>query len=318
MQSSYWDGHFKTWTEVLEENGYNNLLFPRRITTLRRHVKGMTEAYRGRARTFDYTIDRAIKIFGELPKDRPFCAFLYATDPHRPYVKHEKFDFGNSLVDLYDGEIAFTDFHLGRLFDSMRESGRLDDTVIVIMADHGESLGERGMYKHSAVLYNDQIRIPMIIHVPGHAPRRVSTHVSSVDLGSTILGAVGIQPPAEYAGTNLMPLIRGEQLARPPVYGEQTRGQESPYVPRYRGVHPESKKYMVITQDGYKLIYNRNYTTFELFDLNHDPREQHNLYDREPERAERMKQLIGRFVDVVTASRPIDADEYKYPFHEVK
>jgi hypothetical protein len=75
---------------------------------------------------------------------------------------------------------------------------------------------------------------------------------------------------------------------------------------------------MVITQDGYKLIYNRNYTTFELFDLNRDPQEQHNLYDREPEKAERLKQMIGRFVDVVTASRPIDADEYKYPFHEVK
>ncbi|HET8678093.1 MAG TPA: sulfatase-like hydrolase/transferase [Blastocatellia bacterium] len=318
MQSSYWDGHFKTWTEVLEENGYNNLLFPRRITTLRRYVKGMKEAYKGRARTFDYTIDRAINILSETATDRPFCAFLYSTDPHRPYVKHEKFDFGNSLADLYDGEIAFTDFHLGRLFDWMSQSGRLDDTVIVIMADHGESLGERGMYKHSAVLYNDQIRIPMIIHVPGVGPRRVSTHVSSVDLGSTILGAVGLNPPAEYAGVNLMPLIRGEQLTRPPVYGEQTRGQESPYVPRYRGVHPESKKYMVITQDGYKLIYNRNYTTFELFDLNRDPQEQHNLYDREPEKAERLKQMIGRFVDVVTASRPIDADEYKYPFHEVK
>ena len=130
----------------------------------------------------------------EQPADRPFCAFLYSTDPHRPYVKHEKFDFGNSLADLYDGEIAFTDFHLGRLFDWMSQSGRLDDTVIVIMADHGESLGERGMYKHSAVLYNDQIRIPMIIHVPGVAPRRVSTHVSSVDLGSTILSAVGLNP----------------------------------------------------------------------------------------------------------------------------
>ncbi|HEX5734372.1 MAG TPA: sulfatase [Blastocatellia bacterium] len=318
MQSSYWDGHFKTWTEVLEENGYNNLLFPRRITTLRRYVKGMKEAYRGRARTFDYTIDRAITMLSEQPSDSPFCAFLYSTDPHRPYIKHERFNFGNSLVDLYDGEIAFTDFHLGRLFDWMSQSGRLDDTVIVIMADHGESLGERGMYKHSAVLYNDQIRIPMIIHVPGVAPRRVSTHVSSVDLGSTILGAVGLNPPVEYAGVNLMPLIRGEQLTRPPVYGEQTRGQESPYVPRYRGVNPESKKFMVITQDGYKLIYNRNYTTFELFDLNRDPLERHNLFDREPEKAERMKQLIGRFVDVVTASRPIDADEYKYPFHEVK
>jgi hypothetical protein len=316
MQSSYWDGHFKTWTEVLADNGYNNLLFPRRITTLRRHVKGMKEAYKGRARTFDYTIDRAIQILSEAPADRPFCAFLYSTDPHRPYIKHTNFDFGPSLVDRYDGEIAFTDYHLGRLFDWMAETGKLDNTMIVIMADHGESFGERGIYKHSAVLYNDQIRIPMIIHVPGHAPRRVFEHVSSVDLGSTILATVGIPPPRESVGVNLLPLIRGEHIDRPPVYGEQTRGQESPYVPRERGVHPESKKYMVVTQDGYKLIYNRNYNTFELFDLNNDPQENHNLYNRDVVRAEAMKHLIGRFVDIVTSNRPADADEYKYRFND--
>jgi arylsulfatase A-like enzyme len=73
---------------------------------------------------------------------------------------------------------------------------------------------------------------------------------------------------------------------------------------------------MVITQDGYKLIYNRNYHTFELFDLDRDPMEQHNLYNTEPGRAEEMKRLLGRFIDVVTASRPSDADEYKYNFHD--
>ncbi len=316
MQSSYWDGHFKTWTEALDEYGYNNLLFPRRITTLRRHVKGMKEAYRGRARTFDYTIDRAIEILGEQPSDRPFCAYLYSTDTHRPYIEHKDFNFGPSVIDLYDGEIAFTDYHLGRLFDWLAASGKLDNTVIVIMADHGESLGERGMYKHSAVLYNDQIKIPMIIHVPGLHPRRVREHVSSIDLGSTILGTVGLKPTEESVGINLLPLMRGEQLTRPPVYGEQTRGQESPYIPPDRLVRSESKKYMVITQDGYKLIYNRNYHTFELFDLDRDPMEQHNLYNREPERAEEMKHLLGRFVDIVTASRPTDADEYKYNFHK--
>jgi arylsulfatase A-like enzyme len=317
MQSSYWDGHFKTWTEALDDNGYNNLLFPRRIATLRRHVKGMKEAYRGRARTFDYTIDRAIKILGEQPVDRPFCAYLYSTDTHRPYIEHKDFNFGSSIIDRYDGEIAFTDYHLGRLFDWLAESGRLDKTVIVLMADHGESLGERGMYKHSAVLYNDQIKIPMIIHVPGLEPRRVRERVSSIDLGSTILGTVGLPPTEESVGVNLLPLMRGEQFTRPPVYGEQTRGQESPYIPRERSALSESKKYMVVTQDGYKLIYNRNYHTFELFDLNSDPLEQNNLYNREPERAEVMKYLLGRFIDIVTANRPRDADEYKYIFRDI-
>ena len=69
---------------------------------------------------------------------------------------------------------------------------------------------------------------------------------------------------------------------------------------------------MVVTQDGYKLIYNRDYYTFELFNLKSDPGEVQNLYDQMPEKANELKALLGRFVDIVIVSRPWDADESKY------
>jgi hypothetical protein len=69
---------------------------------------------------------------------------------------------------------------------------------------------------------------------------------------------------------------------------------------------------MVITQDGYKLIYNRDFYNFELFDLNNDPGERRNIYDRSPDKAYELRRLLGQFVDIVTASRPGDADEGRY------
>jgi len=190
----------------------------------------------------------------------------------------------------------------------------MSNTMIVLMADHGESLGERGVYKHSSQLYNEQEHIPMIVYLPGLTPRRVTNYVSSIDLGTTILSAVGIDPPEEYAGVSLGPLMRGEAFVHPPVYAEQTYNQDSPFVRLDQNVFPESKKYMVITQDGYKLIYNRNSHTFELFDLNNDKQELRNLFDRLPQKAAELKKLLGRFIDIVSVSRPWDADERQYVF----
>ena len=316
MQSSYWDGHFITWSEVLANNGYNGLMFPRRLPTQLRHIRGMRVVDEARDNQFDAQLTKALDVLSSAPSDKPFAAFLYSTDPHRPYKKHEKFNFGDSLTDLYDGEIAYADEQLGRLFEWMEKTGRINDTMVVIMADHGESLGERGVYRHSSQLYDEQLQVPMIVYVPGMEPRRISTKVNTIDLGATILDAVGFPIPQEYTGVTLMPLIRGGDYVsgyeHPPIFGEQTSDEDSPYVKRHQQLHPKSKKYMVLTQDGYKLIYNRDPNTFELFDLNNDPHEQKNLHGRMPERAAEMREMLGRFIDVVLVSRPWDADESQY------
>lgn len=313
-QGTYWDAHLPGWPQILADNGYEALLFPRRISTILRHVKGMKVVKEARVRTFSQTIDAAIKVLSKLDSNRPFAAYLYSTDPHRPYRKHEQFNFGSSLEDLYDGEVAYLDYHSGRLFDWMESAGRMNDTIIAIMTDHGESLGERGMYKHSIQLYNEQTHVPLIVYLPNLEPRRIAEYVTTIDVGPTILNAVGIEHPKECAGVSLVPLMKGEPMNHPPLYGEQSFEYVSPFVRPDQTVHKDSKKYMVITQDGYKLIFNRNANSFELFNLKQDPREVRNLYHMETERAAEMKRLIGRYIDVVTASRPWDADETQYFF----
>lgn len=315
MQSSYWDGHYETWSEVLSRNGYESIIFARRLTTMQRFVKGMKVLSQRKVGMWERTVDIAIREFEELSKEKPFSFFLYASDPHRPYHYHRDFDFGQAMTDLYDGEIAYTDHHLGRIFDYLERSDRLKDTIIVLMADHGESLGERGIYKHSSQQYNEQMRVPMIIHHPEIAPRRVSSYSSTIDLGVTILSSVGLQPPADRIGFNLLPLMRGETSERPPIFGEQAYKQETAFVKPWQAVHPESRKYMIVTQDGFKLIFNRNINAFELYDLKNDSGEFRNIYDSNSEKASELKQMLFRFIDVVQVSRPWDADESKYYFY---
>jgi arylsulfatase A-like enzyme len=311
-QGNYWDAHLSGWPELIAQNGYNAMVFPRRLPVMLRHVKGMKVVQEARVRTFAETIDVALKVLQEAPPEKPFAAYLYATDTHRPYKVHEQFPFGDSLTDLYDGEVAYVDYHLGRLFDWLETAGRMKDTMIVIMADHGESLGERGMYKHSSLLYNEQLHIPYIIYVPGLPPQRISAFVSSIDLGPTILNTVGIDYPKACAGVSLLPLMKGEGFEHPPVYAEQTYRYQSFFVRPDQNVSIEMKKYAVLTQDGYKLIYNRNSNSFELFNLRSDPREERNLFSYEPLRSEAMKKMVGRYVDMISVSRPWDADESQY------
>jgi len=316
MKSSYWDATVDSWSEILAHNGYDVILFPeRRLGMLNRYVKGARVAPNAEGKFIKETVDNAIDTLGQLPPDRPFCAYLYAVEPHRPYARHKGFEFGASLNDLYDGEIAFTDHHLGRLFDWLEQSGRMQNTMIVIMADHGESFGERGVYRHSSQLFNDQTHVPMIVYVPGQSSRRVGEYVTTIDLGATILQTVGLDVPDEYTGVTLLPLMRGEPFTHPPVYGEQTlREKEFPNIRPEDYPQPMNKKYMVITQDGFKLITNRNHWYFELFDLKNDPLEMRNLANEMPERFAAMKQQLGQYIDIVTASRPRNADEQKYFF----
>ncbi len=92
--------------------------------------------------------------------------------------------------------------------------------------------------------------------------------------------------------------MSGEAAQLPPVFGEQTlREKEFPNIRPEEYPQPINKKYMMITQDGYKLIYNRNYYAFELFDLKSDPKEQRNLYDRMPDVAAELRRRLGQFVE---------------------
>jgi arylsulfatase len=176
----------------------------------------------------DAVTDKALAWL-ERPSERPFFLFLHYFDPHWEYDPPEPFasrfgaaerrygsaaflyphlDPANPLpapaipevVKLYDGEIAFTDHHIGRLVDRLRERGQLDDTLVVVVSDHGEEFGEHGTFGHGTHLHGEVTRVPLIVRAPGRAEagERRGTALLS-DLPHTLLAAAGVRVPEQFA-----------------------------------------------------------------------------------------------------------------------
>lgn len=142
----------------------------------------------------------------------PWFLWLHYFDPHAPYLVHEGISerFGTETdLDRYDGEIAFTDQHLGRLFEAFERLGFAENTVLVIVADHGEEFGEHGVQGHGYDLHEEVVRVPLIVRAPGIAPRRVSDVVPTVDVMPTLLELCGARARNEVEGRSLLPLLSG-------------------------------------------------------------------------------------------------------------
>lgn len=119
------------------------------------------------------------------------------------------------LASLYDGEVAAGDEEVRLLFAELERRGVLQHAVVVITADHGEELGERGSLSHGFTLFEEQVRVPLIILAPGVAPAVVRQPVSLVDVAPTVLDLVGVPVPPSFRGRSLVPQMRG--AAAPPV-----------------------------------------------------------------------------------------------------
>jgi len=168
----------------------------------------------------------------------------------------------NYYVSQYDGEIRYEDTHLGRLIDSLKKSGLYDDALIIFTADHGEGMGGHDYYfAHGENLYNDLIQVPLIVKYGKELVGRRSDFVQHIDIVPTILEILGIKAPLPYRGKDL----RRQHETNREIFAEMN----SPLV---RG----GLKFSIII-DGLKLIYTPIYDHQELFDLNSDPYEEHNL-----------------------------------------
>src|SRR3989475_4379641 len=182
------------------------------------------------------------------PAPRPFFVWLHLYDPHSPYDPPEPFH-GQYAGRLYDGEVAYADSQLARLFDYLRKSGLYDRTLIVLLADHGESLGEHGEDEHSFFIYNSTLHVPLIFKLPRGegAPRVVRRLVGTIDVAPTILELLHLRDPLsrQFQGTSLASDILGKGAAGArPVYSET-------YYPRDSFVWSELR---CLTTDRYKDI----------------------------------------------------------------
>jgi choline-sulfatase len=217
--------------------------------------------------------------------DRPFFMWIHYVDPHSEYVPHEGFDFGSSSRDRYDGEVAFVDHHVGRVLDALEKTPFYDRTVVIITSDHGEAFGEHGMIRHGFELWEELVRVPLIVRVPGVAPRHVLTRRSAIDLAPTILDLCGVASPAPsdtdfLSGTSLVPDFFTPSGAEPqprPVFVDMAAGPNN--VDRQALI------------DGDKKLVASGGRPLSLYDLEADPGETKDLLDD----AEQAGPMIAKF-----------------------
>jgi len=206
-------------------------------------------------------------------RDRPFFLWVHFYDPHEPYEPPEPFA-SRWKDDPYDGEVAFADECVGRLLGELRRLQLYDSTLIVLTGDHGEMLGEHGELNHGFFIYEGALRVPLVVRVPGAAPRQADVPASLIDVVPTVLAQVGAEVPREVQGLDLSPWLRGRGAGGGrPLYAETVTPT------RYYG----ASSLLGVIADGWKYIET---TRPELYDLRRDPKEEVNLLAREPARAD--------------------------------
>ncbi len=220
---------FLTLAEHLKTNGYSTGAFVGAFPLDSRF--GLTQGfdtyddnYGGQSlQVFTY-VERKAEVVVESALDwlkgqkNPWFLWIHCFDPHQRYDPPEPFK--SQYKHPYDGEVAYVDFALGRLFDYLEENNLTDETSIIFTGDHGESLGEHGESTHGYFAYNSSIWVPLIISSPGIKPAKVNQEVCHIDIFPTVCDILGIEKPSFLRGVSLLPALRGRRLPRRAIYFE--------------------------------------------------------------------------------------------------
>jgi len=253
-------------------------------------------------RRADATTDVALKWLAGVSGN--FFVWVHYFDPHdtqiippREFLAQFPAPRGTEAEQLryvYDIEIEYMDQQIGRVFDALELTGRLSDTVVVVVSDHGQGLGDHDWWTHG-ILYQEQIKAPFIISAPGMPPgRRVKNLVRTIDIAPTILELVGLgsELPPHTDGASLVPMLRGEPADHSYVaYADSvnmlTYGSEA-------GTVDEKNDMLFAIVDGrWKFIQHAiREEESELYDLMEDPHELTNLYAERPGELERLRQNL--------------------------
>jgi arylsulfatase A-like enzyme len=235
-------------------------------------------------------VDQLLTYYDTVKPSRSFV-WVHFFEPHEPYVPHPGFTFGTGDVERYDGEIAYTDAAVGRLIREVRS--RRPGTIIIIAADHGEEFEEHGGRYHGSSLYEEQLRIPLLVSIPGGAGHVVDGQVQLIDVGPTVLTLLDIPVPARMRGTDL-----GPWLATPPAPAS-----------RLPPAFAELEDRRMVSLNGEKLICDMRAGLCAYYDLAADPRERKNLVDERPARVTYLRGLLDNWLDAHLTFEPGGAGE---------
>jgi arylsulfatase A-like enzyme/Tfp pilus assembly protein PilF len=218
--------------------------------------------------------------------------FLHLYEPHKPYAPPERF----SRYAPYDGEIAYADEIVGRLVKYLKSHQFYDRSTVILLSDHGEGLGDHGEQEHGLFVYDEAIHVPLIVKQESNvgAGRRVASVVQHIDLVPTILDLVRAPVPGGLRGRSLKPVLE-DSGALPPaaVYSEAL----------YARYHFGWSELTAITDDRYRYI---KAPREELYDLQHDPREQANIAAARPQPRQALRGALDRVVAGASIHPPRD------------
>lgn len=212
--------------------------------------------------------------------------FLHYFDPHEPYVPHDDFvftsySFLNLTRDRYDGEIAYTDHCIGQVIKKLKELKIFDKTLLIITADHGESLGDHSEITHAYFIYHSTIHIPLIIKAPG-GPKNVKVDqvTGLVDIVPTVCGFLGIAVPPEAEGRDVRAFFAPGSASKEArfIYSETL-------LPTKYGLSP----ILGLTGNRWKYLHSAKP---ELYDIVRDPHEKRDLFEKEHARVDLMQERL--------------------------
>ena len=227
--------------------------------------------------------------------EAPWFAWIHVFDPHAPYEAPEPFR-SRFASDPYGAEVAYVDAALGEFLSKLDSRGRLENTLVVVAADHGESLGEHGEATHGTFAYNATLSVPWILWAKALEPSRFAPRVRLVDVAPTVLDLLGIDPPAPIDGASLRAFLRAPEKYEPrDSYFEAL----NPHLTRdwapLRGVVRGQNKFIDLP-------------LAELYDLAADPNEETNLISGRAALASELRQALESEIEGSAPLSP-SADE---------
>jgi len=245
-----------------------------------------------------------------LLESRPPIPGLYVTQDNFDRTRIDSASFIGHGSDLYDADVLANDFEMQRLWDELQKDGWGEDFIFVFTSDHGEEFFEHGGTCHGYSLYDEMIRVPLLIYAPGLLPagKRIATPVRSLDIYPTLGELLGFAVPDGLQGESLVPLIRdGESGEGRPIISEH---REDPIL---RRIGHGSGVMVSLRRGRWKLIVNQvpaqliERPRLELYDMDADPGERTNVADRHPDVVQRLEAEVARFV-ATSASHAAEPD----------
>src|SRR5208282_772131 len=192
----------------------------------------------------------------------------------------------------YDESVQYADSVVGKYLDWLDRTGRLDHSIVIVSADHGESFEHNWFLHDGPYLYNGLIHIPLLIHLPGQKQgAHIDYPAQQVDLLPTLLDLIGAKAPSWTDGVSLKPLLEGKTMAPRYIY--------SMSFERNRELDPITKGTVAMIDDQFKYVRYLGTSKEELYRYKTDENEQHNLVGSEPETSKRMRGLLLKTLDGV-------------------